>query len=63
MSDRAELLTLLMDDEVIAILKARLTPEQRADLVMEIINPHRQLTTREKAALAGVSERQMRNRE
>jgi DNA-directed RNA polymerase specialized sigma24 family protein len=52
----------LLDKETIAILKERLSPEQRADLVMELINPHKPLTTAEKAALAGVSEKTVRNR-
>lgn len=58
----AELLSLLIDEEVISILKKRLSPEQRADLVMELINPHRPLTTSQKASLGGVSPRTVRDR-
>ena len=60
--DRAQLLSLLIDEEVIAILKARLSAEQRADLVEELINPHRALTTEQKAALAGITPSAMRKR-
>lgn len=61
--DRARLLESLLDLEVIQILKERLSPEQRADLIMEIINPYRPLTTAQKAALGQVSERTIRDRE
>jgi phenylpyruvate tautomerase PptA (4-oxalocrotonate tautomerase family) len=62
MNERASLLALLIDEPTIRILKKRLTPEQRADLVLEIINPHRPLATEQKAALAGVTESAMRKR-
>jgi hypothetical protein len=62
MNERARLLALLMDEEVITILKQRLTAEERADLVLEIINPHRPLSPEQQATLAGVSVRALRYR-
>jgi len=61
-SDRATLLSLLIDKEVLDILKGRLSPEMRADLVMELVNPYRPLKTREKAKLGGVSEKAITER-
>src|SRR4051812_2106597 len=49
MNERAHLLALLVDKEVVAILKKRLTAEERANLVLEIINPHRPLSAEQKA--------------
>jgi hypothetical protein len=63
MPQRIELLKLLVDAEVAQILKQRLGAEGVADLVMEIINPHRQLTTAEKAKLAGVTPRAVKDRQ
>jgi len=60
--DRAALLAHLIDGPTIKVLKSRLTPAQRADLILEIINPHRPLTTAQKAGLAGVTERAIRAR-
>ena len=62
MSNPAALLALLIDAATIKELKKRLTPSQRADLVMEIINPHRPLDTEKRAALAGVTASAMRAR-
>lgn len=62
MSTPTALLAQLIDDEVLAILKAELTPRQIADLILEQINPHRPLTTKQKATLAGVTERAIRDR-
>lgn len=62
MSERAYLLARLMDEPTIKALKRRLSPDERADLILEIINPHRPLTTKAKARLAGVSDRAMRAR-
>lgn len=62
MNERAHLLALLMDEEVVEILKKRLTAEERADLVLEIVNPHRPLSPEQKAALAGVTVRGLRYR-
>lgn len=59
---RAAILLELMDKETLAIVKARLSPEQRANLILELVNPHRPLTTTEKADLAGVSPRAVRDR-
>jgi len=62
MTSQQSLLSALIDDEVIAILKSKLTPEQVAELVMEQINPYWKLTTEQKAKLAHVSTRQIRRR-
>ncbi len=62
MNERAHLLSQLLDAEVLAIIKARLSASERADLVLELINPHRPLSAPQKAALAGVTERAVRKR-
>lgn len=62
MPERITLLAKLVDDEVIAVLKARLGAEGIADLVMEIVNPYRRLSTEEQARLGDVSERTIRDR-
>jgi hypothetical protein len=61
-SERAHLIALLIDKEVIAILKRRLSAEERADLIAEIINPHRPLSPEQRAKLAGVTPRALRYR-
>lgn len=60
--ERAQLLAHLIDDAVVAELKRRLSVEQVADLIMEIINPHRPLTVDQRAALGGVSPRAIQMR-
>lgn len=61
-AERAILLSMLVDDEVIEILKKRLSAEERADLVMEMINHHRPLTTAARARLAGKDVRTIQRR-
>jgi hypothetical protein len=56
-TSRGALLSSLIDAEVLALLKADLSPRDVADLILEIVNPHRPLSTKQKARLAGVSER------
>lgn len=59
---RGPLLAMLVDDEVLKIVKSQLSPEEIALLVLEEINPHRPLKTAQKAQLARVSERAYRDR-
>lgn len=56
-SAQAALLLQLMDEDVVKILKKRLSAAQRADLIEEILNPYKELTTQQKAELGGVSPR------
>ena len=58
----ALLLSLVTDEATIKEIKKRLTPSQRADLFLEIVNPHRPLSTEQKAALAGVTASGIRKR-
>lgn len=53
---------MLIDAPTMKVLKQLLTPEQRAYLVLEMINPYCPLTTAQKALLAGISERGMQKR-
>lgn len=64
MSDvpRGRILEMLLDEEVLKIIKAQLPAELVADLVLEMVNPHRPLSTAKKAALAGVKPRSIRKR-
>lgn len=52
----------LITEEVLKILKTKLSAEDIADLICEQINPHRPLTVQQKARLAGKTERCIRDR-
>lgn len=58
-----ELLSRLVDSSVLKILKARLTPEQIADLVMERINPYWRMPRHRAAEIGGIDETTLRRRE
>jgi len=62
LAGRASLYALIIDEEVAAISKKRLTAEQRADLILEDLNPYRPLTSAQRASLAGVSESALNKR-
>lgn len=59
---RLQLLSQLITPEALTIIKERLSAEQIALLVIEAINPHQTLSTADKAARDGVTERTIRNR-
>jgi len=59
---QVELLKLLLCPESIALIKAKLPPEKVATIFCEIVNPHEELSTGEKAMLAGMTTRGYRKR-
>jgi hypothetical protein len=53
-TERVALLLLLADSETVEELKRRLSPELRADLIEEAINPYFKMSPEAEMALAGV---------
>lgn len=49
------MLAQLIDADVLAIIREKLTPEQIALLIVEAVNPHRDLSVNDQAKRDGVS--------